>query len=246
MSSTDYIGHAFGPNSLEVQDMYMRVDKELEAFLDYLDNKFGEKNYLMFLSADHGAPNVPAFMKEHKLPGGNLYAYTELLKELNQLGTQQFGTDGLVKKILEFQVYFDLEMISKKDLDFKKIKEAFISYLDQKEEVVKAFDYDAFDNLVLPQPIKDKLMNGYYFKRSGDIQFILKSQYTDGRPRGTDHGTVYNYDTHIPLIFYGWKIKAGNTFRETYMTDVAPTIAALLKIQAPGGSVGKVLPEVVR
>ena len=120
-----------------------------------------------------------------------------------------------------------------------------VNFLLKKWEVIAAFDYDQFDKVVLPAKTKAVFANGYNLKRSGDIQYVLKSQYNDNDLSGTEHGVMYAYDSHIPLIWYGWKIKPGKTNREAYMTDVAPTISALLKIQMPGGSVGQVLREVV-
>ena len=244
LSSTDYVGHRFGPNSLEVEDTYLRLDKDIAQFLNYLDATIGSGNYLLFLSADHGAPQVPGFMKENKMPGGNLNA-ADLVHELNQFCFSTFADQHLVSAIYEYQVYLDTKRIDSLKLNLSEIKKALVNYLELKTEVVMAFDYADFDKVVLPAVVKDKFAQGYFPKRSGDIQIILRSQYTDVLMSGTEHGTMYAYDTHIPLLWYGWKIKPGKTYREVYMTDVAPTISAMLKIQVPGGSVGHVLQEVV-
>ena len=244
ISSTDYISHRFGPNSLEVEDTYLRLDKDIEDFLNYLDANIGSGNYLLFLSADHGAPQVPGFMKENKLPGGNLNS-ADLITELNQFCYSTFGHQKLVSAIYEYQVYLDTKRIDSLKLNEAEIKKAIVNFLKLKPEVVTAFDYAEFDKVLLPAQVKDKFAQGYYAKRSGDIQFILRSQYTDVLMIGTEHGTMYDYDTHIPLLWYGWRIKPGKTNRETYMTDVAPTISALLQIQMPGGSIGHVLQEIV-
>ena len=245
LSSTDYIGHRFGPNSLETEDTYLRLDKDIEGFLNYLDTNIGAGNYLLFLSADHGAPQVPDFMKENKLPGGNLNAST-LKKELNELCAGKFGVNKLVKAIYEYQVYLDNDKIDSARLNINIIKDVIVRYLKTKREVVNAFDYAEFDKVVMPGQKKEMFARGYFYKRSGDIQFILKPQYTDELSIGTEHGTMYAYDSHIPLLWYGWRINPGKTNREVYMTDVAPTISAMLKIQMPGGSVGHVLEELVK
>jgi len=245
LSSTDYISHRFGPNSLEVEDTYLRLDKDIENFLNYLDATIGKGNYLFFLSADHGAPQVPDFMKENKLPGGSLTS-TELIKELNSLCAEKFGTNKMVKAIYEYQVYLDNRIIDSANLNRDIIKDFIIGHLKTKPEVVNAFDYSKFESLVMPEQRKEMFAKGYFYKRSGDIQFILKPQYTDVLSIGTEHGTMYAYDTHIPLLWYGWKISHGKTNREVYMTDVAPTISAMLKIQMPNGNVGHVLEELVK
>ena len=245
-SSTDYIGHRNGPNSLEVEDTYLRLDKDIGLLLDYLEKAIGANNFLVFLSADHGAPQVPDFMKENKLPGGSLNSWG-ITPELNNMCAQKYKVNvNLVQVIYEYQVYLDTKKIDSLQLDIADIKKTIITYLEEKPEVVNAFAYTDFDKVVLPSQVKEKFAKGYFPKRSGDIQFILKPQYTDVQSTGTEHGTWYNYDTHIPLLWYGWKIKPGKTNRETYMTDVAPTIAAVLQVQMPNGSVGKVLEEVVK
>ena len=121
-----------------------------------------------------------------------------------------------------------------------------IKDLKQKEYIVTAFETARIAETSLPEPQKTMLMNGYNPKRSGDIQFTLKPAYFDGGKKGTTHGLWNPYDAHIPLVWYGWGIKTGKIKRETYMTDIAATLAALLKIQMPNGCVGKVITEVLK
>lgn len=245
LSSTDYIGHKFGPNSMEVEDTYLRLDKEIESFLNFLDATYGKGGYLLFLSADHGAPGIPNFMKENKMPGGSVNA-GGLVKELNSICEEKYAVKNLVRAIYEYQVYLNNPVIDSVKLDKKSIKQTIIEYLKTRSEVVKVFDYSDFDKFVMPAGQKEMFAKGYYYKRSGDIQIVLRSQYTDVMSNGTEHGTMYTYDTHIPLVWYGWKIRPGKTNREVYMTDVAPTISAMLKIQMPGGCIGQVLQEIVQ
>ena len=245
LSSTDYIGHRFGPNSLEVEDTYLRLDKDIENFLSYLDATIGAGKYLFFLSADHGAPQVPDFMKENKMPGGNLNS-SDIKKELNQVYGDRFDVNYVVKAIYEYQVYLNNYVIDSAKLDPVMVKNFIMEYLKTKPQVANIFDYSEFDKLVMPAQQKEMFAKGFFYKRSGDIQFILKPQYTDVLSIGTEHGTMYTYDTHIPLLWYGWKIKPGKTNREVYMTDVAPTISAMLTIQMPNGSVGHVLEELMK
>lgn len=118
--------------------------------------------------------------------------------------------------------------------------------LKKKPYIIAAFATDDIENTMLPQPQKQMMVNGYNPKRSGDIQFTFKPAYFDGGPKGTTHGLWNPYDSHIPLVWFGWNIKPGKTNRETYMTDIAPSIAAMLKIQMPSGCIGKVITEVVK
>ena len=245
LSSTDNVGHQFGPNSLEVEDTYLRLDIEIADFLNYLDATVGAGNYLFFLSADHGAPQVANFLRDHKLPGGAVNK-SAFVKELNQYCASKFGYDKLIRFMYESQVYLDDKRIDSLKLDINEVKNTVLAYARKMPEVIHAFDYASFDKVILPAPVKEKFALGYFPKRAGEIQLVLKSQYIEGDMIGTEHGMIYPYDAHIPLIWYGWNISAGSTSREVYMTDVAPTISALLKIQMPGGSIGKVLPEIVK
>lgn len=245
ISSTDYIGHAFGPNSIEMEDTYLRLDKDLESFFTYLDKKFGAGNYLAFLTADHGAAHVPAFLTSHQIPAGT---YNEIIleKELNDTIKKVFGVDRAIVSSQNYQLYLNDAAIAAKKINGSDINDFIISILLQKPYITQAYATGEMYKANIPQPIREMLINGFERSRSGDIQFLLKPGYFDGGPKGTTHGLWNPYDTHIPLLFYGWHIKPGSTFRETYMTDIAPTLAALLHIQVPNGSVGKVLTEITQ
>ncbi len=245
ISSTDYIGHQFGPNSIEIQDTYLRLDNDISEFLKYLDSKFGKENYLLFLSADHAVANIPAFLQEHKIPSGT-YSQTNLTKNINLLLEEKFLIKKGVLNIQNYQIYLNTKEIEKENKNLSEIKKAVIDFLNQQEFISSAIDLEKITSSSLPDVIKQKIINGYNFKRSGDIHFIYKPGYFDPGGNSTTHGSLNPYDSHIPLIWFGWNIKHGSSNREIYMTDIAPTLAALLKIQMPNGSIGKVIEEVVK
>jgi hypothetical protein len=246
LSSPDYIGHRFGPNSLEAEDTYLRLDKEIASFLTYLDNTVGKNNYLLFLSADHGSPQIAKFLKEKKyFTAGTLNSNT-VIKNINELCKQKFGVEGLVKKVYDYQLYLNNAKVDSAALNRTVLKNFIVDYLKGQVEVWNAYDVDDFAQVSLPGVLREKLANSYYYPRSGDIQYFYKPQYTDYTENGLEHGTWYPYDSHIPLLWFGWNIKAGKTNREVYMTDIAPTIAALLQIQMPNGCVGKVITELTK
>ena len=245
ISSTDYIGHSFGPNSIEIEDTYLRLDLDIAGFLQYLDEKIGKGNYLVFLTADHGVAHIPAFLAEHKIPGGS-FDEGELRKELNQSLEIFFGMKNIVSSLQNYQVYLNTAELENQGKDIAAVKALIIKNLLQKNFITSAFETAKLASVVLPESQRLMLINGYNTKRSGDIQFILKPGYFDGGNKGTTHGLWNPYDAHIPLLFYGWNVKPGKTNRETYMTDIAPTVAAMLKIQMPNGCVGKVITEVVK
>lgn len=246
LSSTDYIGHRYGPNSLEVQDMYLRLDKEIASFLNNLDLTLGKGNYLLFLSADHGAPNNAGFLKENKLVNAGNMSSSDAVKSMNKFCKEKFGDSLLVKKVYDFQAYLDLKRIDSLGLNLKTVKKEIVNYLKTLPEIWNAFDEEDLNSTILPPVLKNMIANSYYYRRSGDIQYFYKPQYIEGPADGVEHGSWYPYDTHIPCVFFGWGVKPGKTYRETYMTDIAPTIAAILKIQMPNGCIGKVITEVMK
>lgn len=246
ISSPDYIGHTFGPNSVEQEDDYLRLDKDLGTFLDFLDKQVGKGEYVVFLSADHGVAHVPAFLKEHKIPAGNIDGQ-EIVNQLNNLLKEKFKLDKLVIGMFNYQVCLDRNAINTVHLDKQLVNKEVINFLLQQPGISRAFALDALNDVTLNATIKNAVTNGYYPSRSGDIQIIFEPQWIEGFERGgTTHGVWSPYDSHIPLLWYGWNIRSGKTNREVYMTDIAPTIAAMLHIQMPSGSIGHVIDEVTK
>ena len=243
ISSTDYIGHAFGPNSVEIEDTYLRLDKDIADFLAYLDKKLGAGNYLFFLTADHGVAHIPAFMQENKIPAGT-FENADIAKELNGLIDTLFGIKSGVLSVMNYQVYLNTTAIENAGKDMEAIKKLVIKTLKQKPYIINAFVIADIEITALPQPQKQMMINGYNPKRSGDIQFTFKPGYFDGGPKGTTHGLWNPYDAHIPLLWFGWKVRQGKSNEEVYMTDISPTLAAMLQIQMPSGCMGKVITEV--
>ncbi|MEO5892620.1 MAG: alkaline phosphatase PafA [Ferruginibacter sp.] len=244
ISSTDYIGHTFGPNSIEAEDCYLRLDKDIADFLQYLDKQLGENNYLVFLTADHGVAHVPAFLAEHKIPGGSVND-ADLEKQLNNTIEEKLGVKNAVLTVMNYQVYLNIDDIEKRKKDVKdKIIKIVIDILKKQPFIVNAAETNSIEAAALPEPQKKMFINGFNPKRSGDIMFTFKPGYFEGGSKGTTHGLWNPYDAHIPLLFFGWNVKPGKTNRETYMTDIAATVAAMLQIQMPSGCVGKVIGEV--
>ncbi|MFT3824612.1 MAG: alkaline phosphatase family protein [Chitinophagaceae bacterium] len=244
-SSTDYIGHAFGPNSIEQEDDFLRLDKELGDFFTFLDTKVGKGQYLVFLSADHGAAHVPGFMQENKLPAG-LISNSGMAKDLRTLLQQKYGSDRLIAATNNYQIYLNHDVIDSLKLNDADIKKTIVDVLSKKEGVARVFAISDLMTVPLNGKTRNMFVNGYYPRRSGDIQVVFQPGWIDGGATGTTHGLWNPYDSHIPLLFYGWKIKNGKTNRETHMTDIAATVAAMLRIQMPSGSVGDVIEEVMQ
>lgn len=245
-SSPDYIGHTFGPNSVEQEDNYLRLDKDLGDLLDFLDDKIGKDEYLVFLSADHAVAHVPAFAQAHNLPAG-VIDFAKLENKMNELLRNKFGQDKLVVSMANYQVSLNLPVIASNSLNMAEIKKWIVDYLNHQPGIERAIDLENLATVPLNSKVRKMIENGYNIHRSGQVQLILKPQWIEGfGSTGTTHGSWNPYDSHIPLLWYGWNIKPGTTNREVYMTDIAPTLAAMLHIQMPNGSVGNVIEEVVK
>jgi predicted AlkP superfamily pyrophosphatase or phosphodiesterase len=242
LSSPDYIGHQYGPNSVEVEDNYLRMDRELAAFFRFLDEKVGKGQYLCFLTADHAVAHVPAFLEANRIPAKTL-PYS--LSTIEQTLMARFGIHDLVLSADNYQIYLDYRKIDSAGLERGAFRKAAVEALNRDPDILLAFDCSDISAANLPSAVRERFLQGYHTKRGGDIQLVLKPQYFFGGRTGTTHGSWYPYDSHIPLLWMGWGVKPGHTHRETYMTDIAPTLAALLKVQMPSGAIGKVIEEVM-
>ena len=244
-SAPDYVGHSYGPNSIEIEDTYLRLDRDIGDFFSYLDTKVGKGQYLVFLSSDHGVSHVPAFLRENRIPAGTV-STASIMTSLNRALKSKFGPENLIVSTFNYQVHLNHPLIDSLKLDEAALKKVIMDSLRKREEISHVVDLRELGNAPLNSTIKTMIANGYFPHRNGDIQVIFKPQWIDGGATGTTHGSWSPYDAHIPMLWYGWNIKPGKTNRETYMTDIAPTLAALLHIQMPSGCVGKVVEELFK
>ncbi len=246
LSSTDYVGHLAGPNSVEIEDTYLRLDQDLATFFTYLDAKVGKGNYTVFLTADHGAAHNPTLLTDKNIPAG-LWSGPEILKNLNAILESKYNAAGLVLGFGNYQVNLNNLLIAKNKLNEEEIIANCIQFLKTQTGVAYVVDMKNIQSATIPDALRSRIQNGYNAERSGVIQIILKPGWYQGYgPTGTTHGTWNPYDAHIPLAWMGWGIKQGKSNISYHMTDIAPTIAALLHIQAPNGSIGQPIIEVLK
>lgn len=242
-ASTDYSGHLVGPNAIEIEDVYLRLDRDLASFFAYLDKKVGKGNYLVFMAADHGAAQAEGFMKANKMPTG--FLGKELETNLEKTLEKEFGVNHLMFGVDNFQVTFNKIRIDSLKLDYEKIKAATVNFLQHQPGIQFAVDQDKISEASVPAPLKEMMINGYNQQRSGSVLMVtLPGWLPYYSQKGTTHSVWNPYDTHIPLIFMGWNIAHGATNRITEMTDISATLAALLHIQMPSGCIGKPITEI--
>ncbi len=239
-SSTDYVGHQFGPNAVEVEDTYLRLDKDLGELLTFLDNWVGEKNALLFLTADHGASENAELLKEHRIPEGR-FNEAALLKKCRSYLAAKYG-DSLALSVSNQQVFLNHKSIHALKLNTETTESDLADFLLREEGVANVYTSTTVSNWGATSDLKSKIQNGFNQKRSGDLLINYFPYWTDNNtPTGTTHGSPYDYDTHVPLIFYGNGIKQGSSEEQTDITDIAATLAYLLNIQEPSGCMGKII-----
>lgn len=247
-SSTDYIGHRYGTFAVETEDAYLRLDKDLADFFAYLDKQYGRDGYLFVLTADHAAGHNLTFERDHKIPGAALRL--DIALGIADSAARAFtGKDvKLIRRISNYQVFFENERIDSLGIDrlplLRKVAEVLRAKLPGAAFVVPA---EEVEMATIPEVIKTRIIHGYRKGRSGDIFIVADpgwyNKWNGHLPQGTTHGVWSPYDTHIPLIFMGRGIRPGHLYRETYITDIAATLAALLKTQYPSGCIGHPITE---
>lgn len=239
VSNTDMCSHYYGTHSPKVDSIYYQLDREIAHFIEVLDQRIGRGNYLLFLSADHGGTHSYPRMTSHGLPSACWYN-PEALTAANQVLRQQFGVDSLLKAEMEYTFYLNQEVIDGARLDRDQVMRAACQALEQPEEIQWAIDVSRIDTYPIPSILKERIKLGYFPERSGEIYIVPRTGVYAGKTEwdGSNHGTWSQSDSHIPLIFMGWHIPAGETNRLTHMTDIAATICAMLHIQSPNGCIG--------
>jgi predicted AlkP superfamily pyrophosphatase or phosphodiesterase len=236
-SSPDYIGHNFGVNSKEIQDTYLRLDIDLARLLNHLDKEVGNDNYTVFLTADHAAVNVPAFLESLNIPAG--YFDKKVFKEkLENFLSKRYNTSDLIEHIGSFQIFLNRNKISELQLNLQEVQQSIVDEIINYDYIDRAYAAHTLHNKAFIEGIESLLQNGYHQKRSGDVLVSFNAAVISYGRTGTTHGSGYMYDTHVPLLFYGNGIKQGSTFQKVKITDIAPTISALLGISFPNAATG--------
>lgn len=244
-SCTDYVGHNFGVNSKEIEDTYVRLDLDLARLLKALDQKVGKDNYTVFLTADHAAVNVPAYLTSLKIPSG-YFDGGKFNKELRAFVAQKYGRDDLIENISNYQVFFRYTVLANDNIDAEKLQKDIKHFALQYEAVDMVFTRAQMEQGSYESGVAALVQKGFNQKRSGDVFIILDPGYLSGGGTGSSHGSAFSYDTHVPLLFYGNGIKKGHSNEKRVVPDIAPTISALLGIEFPNGTTGEVISEALK
>lgn len=241
ISSTDAIGHEYSTRGPENKSVYLRLDRDVATFLKHLDEEVGKGNYLLFLTADHGASHNYNFLKSHRIPADG-WDYDKSVSELNKYLRSQFPsmTSDPVLGEDNYHFYFNDKAYSAEEK--QKVIDASVEYLKQDPQFLYVVDNEKIAVSSIPEPIKSRLINGIFRGRSGEITVVTRPQIFGATVspdyKGTSHGQPMAYDVHIPFVLYGWHVDHGESTKPVNITDIAPTICAMLHIQMPDAAIG--------
>lgn len=248
LSSTDYIGHKFGPASLEIEDTYIRLNQDLDNFIESLNKNVGKKNYVLFLTADHAVVQIPRYLMDNKAPGG-YFSNKTLYKKLTEFTLNKYNSPKIIENISNNQIFLNYKTISTLALNIEDIENSIIEEIINYKNIHKAVSAHTLQRAEFNNAPLSLLQEGYNQKKSGNILFTLEptiigENYIKG---GTTHGTGYNYDTHVPILFYGANIAKGKIIkRPVNITQIAPTLSNILQIQEPNMSSLNILTEIFK
>jgi arylsulfatase A-like enzyme len=244
-SQTDVIGHKWATRGEHTDEAYRELDKDIARLLQALDDKVGKGNYLVFLTADHGGAHNYQFMMDHRLNGGK-WLSQDVKDGLEAYVASKLGnTQKVLIGIFDYRFFLDHAAIAAQGLDLQRVKDVVIEYLRTCPYISFVVDYEKAAQAPVPMMLRERMLNGYNFHRSGDIIVCVEPGFYDfgpwSSPVGTTHGEWNPYDAHIPLLFYGWQVPHGENAREVHITDIAPTVCSLLHIQQPNACIGDAL-----
>ncbi|UOR03650.1 alkaline phosphatase family protein [Hymenobacter aerilatus] len=243
-SSPDAVGHTFGPLSKEENDLYLRLDLEIARLLQALDKTVGKGNYTIFLTADHGASEVPKYLAQHHAPSGAQHHAT-----LNQGAaaylTQQLGPGQWIETERNNMYYLNRPLIASRKLELARVQDLLADYLRDQDGIAQVNTTTQLLTSSTGAFLEEKLQNGLYYKRFGDVRFELEPGWTWELGVGATHGSGYLYDSHVPLLWFGAGITPGVSYEPHTITDIAPTAAMLVESKLPSACTGEPIVEVL-
>jgi predicted AlkP superfamily pyrophosphatase or phosphodiesterase len=240
-SSTDIVAHSYGTRAVEVEDIYLRLDKDIEDLLNVLDKEVGKGNYTVFLTADHGGADVPNHLLENKIPSGYLKE-DKLIKKIKKYFQTTYSDSLVLATVCNEQVFLNEKKLISLKLNKEDVEQKLADFLITVKGISEAYTSTVLKNQSFEKAdYRALLQNGYNHKLSGNVCFIYDPAWMDYTEKGTTHGAGYNYDTHVPILFYGNGIKKGENYNYTTITQIAPTVCELIKINQPNSTIAEPL-----
>lgn len=244
-STPDYLGHAMGTRSVEVHDMYLRLDRDLADFFDFLDSEVGAGEYVVFLTADHGAADVPQYNMDMGMPGGYLDR-TQVAAEVAASLEKAFGKNEFISAVKDDRIFLNREAVAASDYTYEEVCSFLAATLRMIPGIYNAYPVEPILSAGAGGEFPFFMLSrGLYPPLAGDIIILQDNGWLSYGPVGTSHGSPWTYDTHVPLLLYGKNISPGRTYRRTEIRDIAPTVSMLLGIGLPSGTTGQPILEVL-
>ena len=244
-SSTDYVGHQYGINAIETEDTYLRLDKDLEELINYLEKNIGKDNFVIFLTADHGGAHNAAYLQSLKVPAGLIDE--KGIEDAMKAHLKEVFGDTLVMSFSNQQFFLNHTTLAKNKLKLKEVTMEAARFALTLEGVANAYSlYDVIASSQSNDVALSRIYMGFNDVRSGDVILNYLPAYLDYGKTGTTHGAAYSYDTHVPLLWYGWKINQGSSYEPVNISDIAPTLSSFLDISFPNGCGGKPIGGLVK
>jgi predicted AlkP superfamily pyrophosphatase or phosphodiesterase len=245
-SATDYIGHRFGPSSMEMGDAILRLDDDIKKLLTFLNDSIGKKNILVYFTAAHGISEIPTVLERNRIPSG-YFQQNQALQLLKSYLNAVYGEGDWVKGFSERQVFLNRTLIEDARLSLDDVQKKVARFLVQFTGVEAAYPYSAFEANDFGNGNLKKIINSFSPQRSGDVIVILNPGWVEKETDFvTNHNSPYEYDSHVPLIWYGWTVNRATVIRQVNMTDIAATLSTLCKVPYPNACTGEPMFELFR
>lgn len=242
-SSNDLLGHQTGPDAPEVRDMCVQTDRVLGRLLRAVEAEAGAGNYVVVFTSDHGVAPKPEELTKRGIPAGR-FSRAEAYQAIEGALTEKYGPGKWIVGSADLAPYLDHELLRQKHAALAEAEEIAADAVRKLPYVFRVYTGAQLEHENLAgDPIGTLMQRGYYRGRAADL-FIVQKPYWLASKDGTSHGTPFSYDTHVPVIFLGRGIRPGRYDENVRTADIAPTLAALLGINTPSGSVGRVLPVI--
>jgi len=245
-SATDYIGHRFGPSSVEMGDAILRLDEDIKNLLTYVNDSIGKKNVLIYFTAAHGISEIPTVLEKNRIPSG-YFKQNQALQLLRSYLNAVYGEGNWVKGYSEKQIFLNRTLIEDARLSLDDVQKKVARFLVQFTGVEAAYPYSAFEANDFGNGNLKRIINNFSPQRSGDVIVILNPGWVDqATDYVTNHNSPYEYDSHVPLIWYGWTVNRATVTRQVNMTDIAATLSTLCKVPYPNACTGEPMFELFR
>ncbi|MDP4276346.1 MAG: alkaline phosphatase family protein [Bacteroidota bacterium] len=243
-SSTDAVGHTYGPLSMEINDTYLRLDRDLARLLKALDNQVGKGNYVVFLVADHGLGEVPQYLEDHNIPAGD-FKVEQLRASLTAYLDDELGKGNWVECIRNEMVYLNQTLIRQRKLELTDVQNLVARFIKPMDGVAQVYTAVQLDEQEYTQKFSANVQNGFNYKRCGDVKYVFEPGWYSDLTTCATHSAQYNADSHVPLVFFGACIPKGESFNDHSITDLAPTVSMLLDIKMPNACIGSAIAELL-